>query len=140
MNSLFLQRLVYAVLRVMATFVYMQHGAQKLFGAFGGFGPGHHAVPLFSLFGLAGVIEFFLGMLVLVGLLTRPAAFIMSGEMAAAYFIAHAPHGFWTILNRGESPVLLCFIFLFFAVSGGEYFSLDTLLGRRGVVGARARG
>ena len=134
MNSRFLQRLVYALLRVMATFVYMQHGAQKLFGAFGGFGPGHHAAPLFSLFGLAGVIEFFLGMLVLVGLFTRPAAFIMSGEMAAAYFIAHAPHGFWTIRKHGESPVLLCFIFLFFAVSGGGFFSLDTLLGRGGRV------
>jgi putative oxidoreductase len=125
MNSLFLQRLVYAVLRVMATFVYMQHGAQKLFGAFGGFGPGHHAAPLFSLFGLAGVIEFFLGMLVLVGLLTRPAAFIMSGEMAAAYFIAHQPKGALPIQNGGELAVLYAFVFLYIAARGSGTLSVD---------------
>src|SRR6185437_3229305 len=105
MNSQFVQRVVYALLRIVVTFVYMQHGWQKLFGAFGGFGPHGGPAPLHSLFGMAG-------------------------EMAAAYFIAHAPRGFWTILNHGETPVLLCFAFLFFAVFGGGYYSLDTL--RRG--------
>jgi len=130
MNSQFVQRVVYALLRIVVTFVYMQHGWQKLFGAFGGFGPHGGPAPLHSLFGLAGVIETFVAPFVLFGLFTRVAAFIMSGEMAAAYFIAHAPRGFWTILNHGETPVLLCFAFLFFAVFGGGYYSLDTL--RRG--------
>jgi len=129
-NSGSVQRVVYALLRIVVTFVYMQHGWQKLFGALGGFDPNGAPAPLHSLFGLAGVIETFVGPFVLFGLFTRPAACIMSGEMAAAYFLMHAPHGFWTIQNHGELPVVFCFSFLFFAAFGGGFYSLDTLFGR----------
>lgn len=121
----------FALLRIVPALIYMQHGAAKLFGVLGGFGakPGG-TVALFSLMGLAGVIEFFGGLLVALGLFTRPAAFIMGGEMAVAYFMAHFPHSWFPILNHGELPVVLCFTFLFFAAHGGGSFSLDRALGR----------
>jgi putative oxidoreductase len=127
------QRIAYALLRVVAPFVMIQHGAQKLFGAFGGMGPNGGTVPLASLFGVAGVLEVFVASLVLLGLFTRPAAFLLAGEMAVAFFMAHLPRGFWTIQNHGETPVLLCFIYLLFAAFGGGRYSLDALLfsGRR---------
>jgi len=121
------QRVVYTALRVIACFIIMQHGAQKLLGLLGGVGPQHGSAPLVSLMGLAGIIEFVLASLVLVGLFTRPAAFIVSGEMAAAYFKVHAPRGFWPIQNHGELAVVLCFTFLFFAAFGGGTYSLDAL-------------
>jgi putative oxidoreductase len=83
-------------------------------------------VQLFSLMGFAGVLELVGGLLILVGLFTRPTAFILSGEMAAAYFMAHAPHGFLPILNQGELAVVYCFVFLYFAVAGAGAFSIDT--------------
>lgn len=119
------QRVAYALLRIVASCIIMQHGAQKLLGLLGGFGPQHGTAPLASLMGLAGIIEFGVASLVLVGLFTRVAAFIVSGEMAAAYFIAHAPQGFWPIHNHGELPVMLCFTFLLIAACGGGSFSLD---------------
>lgn len=125
------QRVALALLRIVAPFVMMQHGAQKLFGALGGVGPDGGTVELLSLMGVAGVLEFFVALLVLVGLFTRPAAFVLAGEMAFAYFMAHFPQGFWTVSNRGETPVLLCFIFLFFAAFGAGQFSLDALLARK---------
>jgi putative oxidoreductase len=82
-------------------------------------------LQVFSLIGLAGVIEIVGSLLLLVGLFTRPAAFILSGEMAVAYFMAHAPRGFFPILNQGELAVLYCFVFLFFAIAGGGSWSLD---------------
>lgn len=121
------QRVVYTALRVIAPFVIMQHGAQKLLGLLGGVGLHHGSAPLLSLMGLAGIIEFVVASLVLVGLFTRPAAFIVSGEMAAAYFKVHAPRGFWPIQNHGELAVVLCFTFLFFAAFGGGSYSLDAL-------------
>jgi len=121
------QRVVYTALRVIACFIIMQHGAQKLLGLLGGVGPQHGSAPLVSLMGLAGIVEFVLASLVLVGLFTRPAAFIISGEMAAAYFKVHAPRGFWPIQNHGELAVVLCFTFLFFAAFGGGTYSLDAL-------------
>jgi len=121
------QRVVYTALRVIACFIIMQHGAQKLLGLLGGVGPQHGSAPLVSLMGLAGIVEFVLASLVLVGLFTRPAAFIVSGEMAAAYFKVHAPRGFWPIQNHGELAVILCFTFLFFAAFGGGTYSLDAL-------------
>ena len=127
------QRVVYTALRLIAPFIIMQHGSQKLLGVLGGLGPHHGTAPLWSLMGLAGVIEFGVASLVLVGLFTRPAAFIVSGEMAVAYFKVHAPNGFWPILNHGELPVMLCFTFLMFAAFGGGPFSLDRLFfGRKG--------
>lgn len=121
------QRVVYTALRVIAPFIIMQHGAQKLLGLLGGVGLQHGSAPLLSLMGLAGVIEFVVASLVLVGLFTRPAAFVVSGEMAAAYFKVHAPRGFWPIQNHGELAVILCFTFLFFAAFGGGSYSLDAL-------------
>ncbi len=107
----------------------MPHGAQKLFGLFGGFGgqPGATA-PLFSLAGVAGVLEFFGGLAVLLGLFTRPVAFVLSGQMAVAYFMVHAPKGFWPLLNRGELAAIYSFVFLFLAAAGGGGLSIDGLL------------
>lgn len=117
-----------SILRVVAAFLFMQHGAMKLFGAFGA----GETVHLFSLMGFAGVLEFFGGLLLLIGLATRPVAFILSGEMAFAYFMAHAPHGFWPILNHGEDAVLFCFVFLYLSAAGAGSWSLDRLIcGRR---------
>ena len=101
------------------------HGAQKLFGAFGG--PAQH---LLSLMGLAGIIEFAGGLLVAVGLFTPVAAFIACGEMAYAYFTVHAHMGRWPIVNRGELAVLYCFSFLLIAARGAGMLSLDRILGR----------
>ena len=112
--------LLYAAMRVVLAFLYLSHGLQKLLGAFGG-----RVVPLASLFGVAGVIETILGTLVGVGLLTTWAAFFASGEMAAAYFIAHARRAPFPIQNGGELAVALCFAFLYIAAHGGGRFSVD---------------
>ena len=85
-------------------------------------------VEITSLFGIAGCIELVLGALLILGLFTRPVAFILSGEMAFAYFIEHAPHSFFPLLNEGNEAVLFCFIFLFLAAAGGGPWSLDALL------------
>lgn len=118
-----------SVLRIVTAFLFIQHGSMKLLGfppseAFAG-------VKLFSLIGFAGVLELFGGLMVLLGLFTRPVAFILSGQMAFAYFMAHAPHGFFPILNRGELAVLYCFVFLYLAVAGGGVWSVDQIRGRR---------
>jgi putative oxidoreductase len=81
---------------------------------------------------VGGVLEFFGGLLFLIGLFTRPVAFILSGLMAVAYFMAHAPGGFWPLQNKGELAVLYCFVFLFFAVAGGGAWAADRLIFRRG--------
>lgn len=119
-----------SVLRIIAGFLFMVHGAQKLFG-FPVPMPGG-APSLKSLIGVAGILEFFGGLLILLGLFTRPVAFILSGMMAVAYFMAHAPGGFWPLMNRGELSVLYCFIFLYLAAAGGGMWSIDRLW-RRGV-------
>lgn len=106
-----------SVLRIVAALTYMEHGTQKLFG----FPSNEPAQPveLLSLFGVAGVLEVFGGLLLLLGLFTRPVAFVLAGEMAVAYFMVHAPKSSWPLLNGGESAVLYCFIFLLFAAAGG---------------------
>jgi putative oxidoreductase len=113
-----------SVLRIITGFLYLCHGMMKLlsFPA-----PFPRPVELFSLIGLAGVLELFGGTLVLVGLFTRPVAFILSGEMAVAYFMAHAPRGFWPILNGGELAVLYCFVFLYLAAAGAGPWSVDRM-------------
>lgn len=113
------------ILRIVAGFLFMQHGAQKLFGWLGDGEP----VLLLSQMGLAGVLEFFGGALIVLGLLTRPVAFLLAGQMAVAYFQAHAPQGFWPILNRGELAALYAFVFLFFAAAGPGRFALDRVVG-----------
>jgi putative oxidoreductase len=112
-----------SILRIVAAFLFIAHGTQKLFGW-----PAdepQQRVELLSLFGLAGVLETFGGLLLLLGLFTRPVALLLAGEMAVAYFMAHAPRGFWPLLNRGEVPVLFCFLFLYLAAAGGGPWSLD---------------
>ena len=126
------QSITLNLLRIVSGFLFMPHGAQKLFGLFGGFGgkPGATA-SLFSLMGLAGVLEFFGGLAILFGVFTRPVAFILSGQMAIAYFMAHIPMGFWPLLNRGELAALYSFIFLFLAAAGGGNFSIDELIKKK---------
>ena len=119
------------LLRIVAAYLFITHGTAKLFGAphVGAF----DNLQLFTLIGLAGTIEVVGSVLLLLGLFTRPAAFIMSGEMAFAYFIGHAPQGFVLVpmLNRGELAALYCFLFLFFAAAGPGAWSLDGLRTRR---------
>jgi len=118
----------YALMRVVTGSLLACHGAQKLFGAFGG-----QRVPLGSLMGLAGVIELFGGALVAVGLFAGSAAFLCSGFMAFAYFMAHASKGFWPILNHGELAVAYCFVFLYIATRGSGPGSIDALMAKRPV-------
>lgn len=113
--------------RIVFGLMFMQHGAQKLFAVLGREQP----VELFSQMGLAGVLEFYGGALIVLGLLTRPVAFVLSGQMAWAYFQSHFPQGWVPIMNRGELSVLFCFGFLFMAFHGGGSFSLDGVLARR---------
>lgn len=112
------------LLRVAAAIIFIQAGGLKLFGWFGGMPQG---VPLTTLILIAGILEVAGGLLILFGLFTRPVAFILSGEMAVAYFIGHFPQGIWPIQNHGEAAALLCFVFLFFAAAGAGKWSLDAL-------------
>lgn len=115
------------LLRIVAGLLFMQHGVQKIFGGLGG-----EPVEMMSRMGLAGVLELIGGVAITLGLFTRPIAFILSGEMAFAYFLVHNPRDFWPALNEGELAALYAFIFLFIAANGGGRFSLDGLLrGRR---------
>jgi len=114
-----------SILRIIAAFMFMQHGAQKLFGLLGGSQGG--PVPFLSQSWIGGVLEFFGGLLILLGLFTRPVAFILSGMMAVAYFQVHAPRAFWTIQNAGELAALYCFVFLYLSAAGGGPWSLDSI-------------
>jgi putative oxidoreductase len=117
------------VLRIMASLLFMAHGSQILFL----FPPGQmtESLPLLSFIGIGGVLELLGGLFLAVGLFTRPIAFLLSGEMAVAYFRYHAPQGFWPVVNRGELAILYCFVFLFFVFAGGGPWSMDRLLGRK---------
>jgi putative oxidoreductase len=117
---------IYALLRFVAGFLFACHGAQKILGAFGG--AGGKLPPLIL---AAGWIELVGGALIAVGLFAGIAAFIASGQMAVAYFMAHAPNGPWPIQNKGELAVLYCFLFLFIAARGSGSPSLDGLLRKR---------
>ena len=114
-------------MRLVAGFLFFEHGGQKLFGWFGA----DHTVPIKSLMGLAGALEFLGGILIVLGLFTRPVAFLLSGEMAVAYFKAHAPHGIWPVANKGELAVLYCFVFLYLCIAGAGPFSLDAIFHRK---------
>ncbi len=122
-----LSPVVLSILRIVTGLLFVEHGTVKLldFPA-----SGHGSTALFSLMGLAGVLELFGGALVTMGLYTRIAAFILSGEMAFAYFMAHFPHSFFPIVNKGEAAILFCFAFLYFAVAGGGSLSLDAKRGK----------
>lgn len=118
------------LLRVIPGLMFIQAGGEKLFGWFGGM-PGGHKIPLLSELGLAGSLEVVGGLLILIGLATRAVAFILSGEMAIAYFQAHQPMGMFPIQNHGEPAVLFCFVFLFLSAFGAGEYSADAVLGRR---------
>jgi len=120
-----------SLLRIVAGFSFSLHGFQKLFGALGGLGGEGGTAAFGSLIWFAGVLECFGGLLILLGLLTRPVAFLLCGQMAVAYFTSHSPRGFWPLLNGGELAVLYCFIFLYLTIAGPGCFSLDHLIRRR---------
>jgi putative oxidoreductase len=118
----------YSVMRIIAGFLFACHGAQKLFGVLGG-----QVMTSDPLMAAAGVIEFFGGVLIALGLWAGYAAFITSGQMAVAYFRVHAPGGFWPVVNKGELAVLYCFVFLYIAFRGSGRLSLDALFKKRTV-------
>jgi putative oxidoreductase len=119
------------VLRIVTGFLFLQHGLQKLFGMLGG-----TQVELMSLMGLAGILEGVGGLLIMLGLFTRPVAFMLAGEMAFAYFMGHLPQGFWPAMNGGELAALYSFIFLYFSTAGPGRFSLDGVMQRGRTEGA----
>lgn len=126
---------MHALLRVVTGALFMQHGLQKLFGLLvGPERPWTGAPPAFSQFWFAGVLELFGGALIVLGLLTRPVAFLLAGEMAVAYFQAHFPRSFFPIMNGGEHVVLFCFVFLYLFATGAGPYSVDAALGGRRVV------
>jgi putative oxidoreductase len=111
-----------SVLRIMSALLFMEHGTLKILGFPASDRP---AMELLSLGGIAGFFELFGGALLFLGLFTRPVAFLLSGVMAFAYFIAHAPRSFFPILNGGDAAILYCFVFLYFAFAGGGAWSID---------------
>ena len=117
---------VLSIVRIAVALLFFEHGSSRMIGF-----PTQALEPLFSLHWFAGAIEFAGGALVALGLFTRPAAFIMSGQMAFAYFLSHAPASFFPILNRGDGAILYCFIFLYIAFAGAGPWSLDALWRRR---------
>ena len=119
-----------SVLRMVSAFMFMLAGTMKLFAFPAGVPPHGGTVPPLSQAGLGGVLEVFGGGLLLLGLFTRPVAFLLSGEMAVAYFQFHAPRGFWPVLNGGEPAALFCFLWLYFSAAGAGPWSLDAWRGR----------
>jgi putative oxidoreductase len=118
---------VLSIVRIVVALLFFEHGLSRLFGF-----PSPLPTPaIFTLYWFAGAIEFAGGALVTLGLFTRTAAFIMSGQMAFAYFLSHAPVGFFPILNRGDGAILYCFIFLYIAFAGPGPWSLDALWSRK---------
>jgi putative oxidoreductase len=118
-----------SLFRIMAAFTFSLHGFQKFFGWFGGIGG--HSVPVNTMLGMAGLIESIGAPLIILGLFTRPVAFVLSGEMAIGYFRTHAPRDLWPLLNGGELAVFYCFMFLWLSAAGAGPWSLDRLLGRK---------
>ena len=135
MNMERARHITFFLLRVVAGLLFLQAGGMKIFDWFGGIPAEHGGHPAFlSQTWIGGVLEFYGGAAVLLGLFTRPVAFILSGEMAVAYFQFHQPQGFWPIQNQGQPAVLFCFIFLLFAAHGAGDWSLDAIIRK-----ARAR-
>ncbi len=116
-----------SILRIVAAFVFIQYGTAKLLAWPGSILPGGGTVPLTSQLGLAATLEAGGGLLLLVGLFSRPVAFVLAGEMAFAYFIGHAPRGFWPVLNQGGPAILFCFVWLYVSAAGPGPLSLDAL-------------
>jgi putative oxidoreductase len=140
MNMSRAAQVTYFLLRVVAGFLFFQSGGLILFGWYGGMpGPPGSAPPLMSEVGIGGVLEFFGGLAIMLGLLTRPVAFILSGMMAVAYWQFHAPQGGWPVQNQGVAAVLFCFLFLYMAARGGGEWSLDALIGRKRAAATNAK-
>jgi putative oxidoreductase len=116
-----------STLRIVAAFLFIQFGTAKLFAFPAAVMPGGGTASLASLPGFAGVLEAFGGALLLLGLYTRPVAFLLSGEMAVAYFVGHAPQGFWPVLNQGHPAIMFCFVWLYVSAAGPGPWSLDAL-------------
>ena len=120
-----------SILRIMTAFLFVQYGSTKLLALPAAIMPGGGTAPLTSLPGIAGALELVGGVLLLLGLFTRPVAFILAGEMAFAYFIGHAPQGFWPVLNNGAPAVFYCFLWLYISSAGPGPWSIDALLAKR---------
>lgn len=125
-----------ALLRIVAALLFIAHGTMKLFNFPAGETP--MSVELFSLMGLAGILETFGGLLLLAGLFTRPVAFVLAGQMAVAYFMAHWPQSFYPALNGGDAAILFCFVFLYFVFAGPGAWSADELRTARSPALSRA--
>lgn len=127
-----------SILRIMAGLLFLQHGLNKLFDF-----PStatHHPYVLFTLVpGLQGLVEMVGGVLIALGLFTRPVAFVLAGDMAVAYFMAHAPKSFFPMINMGDAAILYCFVFLYLFVAGGGVWSLDRLRAPDTATGVAAR-
>ena len=127
MNTTALQTIwaprVLSILRIVAALLFFEHGTAKLLG----FPPSNHSPEVLSLSWIAGAMELVGGALLIVGLFTRPVAFILAGEMAFAYWMAHAPRSLHPLLNGGDAAILFCFVFLYLAFAGGGPWSLDAL-------------
>ena len=120
-----------SIMRIVAAFLFIQYGTAKLLALPAAVMPGGGTAPLVSLAGIAGALEMVGGAFLLLGLFTRPVAFLLSGEMAVAYFMGHAPRGFWPVLNQGSPAILFCFIWLYISSAGAGPWSLDALLRNR---------
>jgi putative oxidoreductase len=116
-----------SVLRIVSAFVFIQFGSAKVLAFPAAIMPGGGTAPLTTQAGVAGMLELVGGTLLLLGLFTRPVAFLLSGEMAFAYFIGHAPQGFWPVLNQGSPAILFCFLWLYVSSAGAGPWSLDAL-------------
>ena len=119
-----------SILRIVAGLLFIPIGTMKLFAWPMGMPPNGGTAPLMSEIGIGGILEVVGGVLILIGLFTRPVAFILSGEMAVAYFQFHAPMGFWPMMNQGQPAILFCFIFLYLSAAGAGPWSVDALRGR----------
>ena len=120
-----------AVLRIVAAFMFIQTGTLKLFAFPIGMPPDNGTAAAFSQIWLAGVLEVFGGLLVMIGLFTRPVAVLLSGLMAVAYFQGHAHLSFWTVENGGMGAVLYCFLWLYYSMAGAGEWSVDAMLGKK---------
>jgi putative oxidoreductase len=118
-----------SILRIVVGAVFISFGTMKLFN-YPPMPTGMPPIPLMSQLGLAGTLEVFGGLLILIGLFTRPLSFVLAGEMAVAYFQGHYPHSFWPSVNMGTPAILFCFIYLYFVFAGGGPWSVDAMIAR----------
>lgn len=131
MNTKYAATAAYFLLRLVAGLLFFQTGSMKLFAWFGGMpGAAGTTVPLISQIGIGALLEVVGGLAIALGLFTRPVAFILSGEMAVAYWQFHAPNAFWPVQNQGMPAILFCFLFLYMAAQGGGEWSLDATIRR----------